>query len=114
MGASGGKVGQSRAAPDPPGTEIGHERVGDDDRPIRLLTVFQEGHEGPAYCEPGAVQRVSELDASGGQPVPQFHPAGLEVAAGRAGADLSVATLARQPDLDVVGLRSAEPHVRRA
>jgi hypothetical protein len=44
----------------------------------------------------------------------RVHPPRLEVAADRAGRDLAVGVLARQPDLDVVGLPRAEAHVAGA
>ncbi len=47
------------------------------------------------------------------RPVAGLHTPGLEVAAHRTGRNLAIRVLARQPDLDIVGLSGPEPHVAR-
>ena len=73
-------------------------------------TADQRAADGDA----GAVERVDEPRALAlGRPVARVHPPRLEVAADRAGGDLAVAVLPRQPDLDVEGLAAWQSPCRR-
>ena len=46
--------------------------------------------------------------------VARVHSARLKIAADGNGGDLAIAVLARQPDLDVIGLLRGKPHVAGA
>ena len=92
-----------------------HERAQrrrDHHRAVLLLVVLEDRDQGAAHRQAGAVQRVHELGLAGAlRPVLDVGAAGLERLAVRARRDLAVGLLARQPDLDVVGLGGLEAHV---
>src|SRR6185503_4799844 len=88
---------------------------GNGDGSVRLLVILQDRDQGAADREPGAVERVAELRlAAGGGPELEVEPAGLEGLAVRAGRDLAILPLPRQPDLEVVALGRREAGVARA
>ena len=94
---------------------VGTERRWDRDGAVPFLVVLQDRDQRTPDGEARSIQRVDV-----------FHLAGslrteLDVGAARlerhrvaAGRDLAVGLLARQPDLDVVGLRGGESHVAGA
>ena len=91
---------------------IGLQHVGDADGAVRLLIILQDGDQRAADGDARAVQRMDEAGVLGAlRAVARIHAAGLEVAAHRAGGNLAIGPLPRQPDLDVVGLLRGEAHV---
>src|SRR5579862_1609335 len=95
--------------------QIPVQGLGYGDAAALVLVVLHQRHQGAANGEAGAVQGVDEArPLLTGFPAAGVHPPGLEVSAVRAGADLAVHALARQPDLDVVGLARREAHVAGA
>src|SRR5690348_11854264 len=91
------------------------QRCGNGDRSILLLIVLEDGDQGAPDREARAVQRVNEARALLARLAPaRLHAPRLELAAVRAARDLAIGILARQPDLDVVGLLRREAHVAGA
>ena len=76
------------------------------------MTVLEDRDQRAADREAGAVEAVEQprLAAVGGT-VAEVRPARLEVAAERAGGDLPVRLLSREPDLEVVGLGGGEAEI---
>src|SRR6185369_11976043 len=99
---------------------VGPQHLGDGHRAILVLVVLQHRDQGAADGEARAVERVHEarsplstIWALAG-PEARVHAARLVVAAVGAARDLAIAALARQPDLDVVGLARGRAHVATA
>src|SRR3990170_4064131 len=58
---------------------VGPHRVGDDDRPVLLLIVLEDGNQRPADGQPRAVQCVDELRPAGAaRPEPDARPPRLK------------------------------------
>jgi hypothetical protein len=95
-------------------SEIRSENIGDDDRTVRLLVVFEDCDEGPTNGETGAVQGVRETRfAAAGRPVANAGTASLKIAAVRTRRNLAVAALPRQPNFQIERLRGREPKIAR-
>ena len=82
--------------------------------PVLVLVILENGNERAADGEAGAVQRVQRLGLALFVPEARVHAARLERLEIGAGGNFAVGALARQPDLDVVGLGSGETHVAGA
>mmetsp|Transcript_1075 Transcript_1075/g.1642 ORF Transcript_1075/g.1642 Transcript_1075/m.1642 type:complete len:501 (-) Transcript_1075:722-2224(-) len=93
---------------------VGAQHLRHRDAAIGVLVVLQHGHQRAAHGQAGAVQRVHQFVLAQGVLEARLHAAGLEGAHVRAGADLAVGVLRRQPDLQVIGLDRAKAHVARA
>ncbi len=96
-------------------SHIGAERRRHDDAPVRLLVVFQNREQRPAYCEAGSVQGMDELCLGvlliSLCPIPDIGATSLkslEVATGR---DFSIVLLRGEPDFNVVGLGRRKSHI---
>src|SRR5207237_7857325 len=77
--------------------------------------VRRRGDGGAPYEEAGAVQRVPDLRPATALGLEaDVDAAAAEVGVGRAGRDLAVLSLSRQPDLEVVALGGAEADVAGA
>src|SRR5688572_21107534 len=73
-------------------TEVGPQRLGDQDRPVRLLMRLDDGGQRPRQREPRAVQRVDELGLGAHlRSMADRHAAGLVVAEVADAADLEPA-----------------------
>src|SRR5947208_9153933 len=82
---------------------------------VGVLVVLQHGDDGAADGEAGAVQGVAEVRlATALRLEADVDAATAEVGVVRAGRDLAVLALSRQPDLEVVALGGAEADVARA
>ena len=93
---------------------VGDQRVRDADGAVGLLVVFKDGEVGAADGEAAAVEGVEELGFLGsGSSEADVGAAGLEGFEVRAGGDLAVEALAREPDFEVVGLRPMRSPGRR-
>src|SRR5579883_1079432 len=96
-------------------SHIGPQRLGHGNGAVLPLIIFEDGDQRAPDSEPRSVERVHEA-----RPLPvlrpeaRLHAPRLEVAAIGAARDLAVGSLARQPDLDVVGLARGEPHIAGA
>ena len=85
------------------------------DASLLVLEVLHHRDERAADGDARAIQRVDVARALlPGLAAAGVHAPRLEVAAVRAGRDLAIRALPRQPDLDVVGLARGEAHVARA
>src|SRR5262245_18614705 len=94
---------------------VGTQRGGNGDRSILLLIVLEDGDQGAPDREARAVQGVHEARALLARlAAARLNAPRLELAAIRATGDLAIGVLARQPDLDVVGLLRREAHVAGA
>ena len=94
---------------------VGLQRVRHRDRAVCLLVVLHHRDQRAADRDAGAVERVDEArDLAVLAAIARVHAPRLEVAADRAGRNLAVHVLARQPDLDVVGLLRGKAHVAGA
>src|SRR5947208_444019 len=74
------------------------------DGTIAVLVIFEHRDERAPDGNARTIQRVNEprvLRAL--RPVTRIHSPRLEIAANRAGRNFTIAILARQPDLDVIG-----------
>src|SRR6185312_21974 len=99
---------------------VGPQRLRDRHRAVLVLVVLQDRDQRAADREARAVQRVHEARAPLPTirallgPVTRIHAPQLVVAAVGAARDLAIAALARQPDLDVIGLARGRAHVAAA
>src|SRR5688572_8759830 len=85
---------------------VGFQRFRNKDRPIRLLIVLDYRNPGAADGQPRAIQRVRELDLAGTvRAIANRRAACLERFGVRAGRDLAIRLLTREPHFDVVRLR---------
>src|SRR5258708_2837010 len=94
---------------------VGHEDVWNFDGAVGLLVVFEDCEIGAAYGEAAAVEGVEEfalLCARG--TIADVGAASLEGFEVRAGGDLAVEVLAREPDFEVVSFGGREAHVAGA
>ena len=93
----------------------GRSAAGIDDRAVLLLIVLENRDQRAADGEARSVQRVHELRLAGAAGAElDVRAARLERLGVAAGRDLAIRLLARQPHLDVVGLRRREAHVAGA
>src|SRR5712691_4197645 len=91
---------------------IGPQRLGDRDRAVMALEVLEDRDHRAAKREAGAVEGMHRARALAScRPVARLHALGLERAAIRAARNLAVGVLAREPDLDIVGLARGESHI---
>src|ERR1043165_9187222 len=97
-----------------PPAHVALQHVGHRDAPALLLVGLHHGDQGAADRDARAVERVHEARAPALRAAARIHAPRLEVAAVRAGRDLAVGPLPRQPHLDVVGLLRREAHVAGA
>src|ERR1700722_10962203 len=93
---------------------VRHQRVRHRDRPVTLLVGLHHGDQRAADRDARAVQCVHVANAAVLGAHARVHAARLELAAHRAGRNLAKHVLARQPDLDVVGLLRRKAHVAGA
>ena len=96
-------------------SHIGPQRVGNRDASVGFLIVLEHRDQRPADGDTRAVERMDEagrLLARG--TVARVHAPCLEVAADRAARNLAIGLLARQPDLDVIGLAGPRTPCRRS
>src|SRR6185437_11451828 len=99
---------------------VGTQRLGNRHRAVLVLVVLQDRDQRAADREARAVQRVHEARAPLPAirallgPITRIHAARLVIAAVGAARDLAVASLPRQPDLDVEGLARGRAHVAAA
>lgn len=89
------------------------------DAPIRLLVVFEDGHERAADGKPGSVESMDPLCFRILLPdcafiISNTGPPGLKSFKVAAGGDLPIVFLERKPDFDVVCLCRGEPHIAGA
>src|SRR5689334_14370212 len=85
------------------------QRLRDLDRAVGPLVVLEDRHDGASDGKARSVQRVHELGLLAFAAAEADRSAArLEVAVVRARGDLLVRVLARQPDLEVVGLGRRE------
>ena len=102
-------------ADDPVDSHVRAKDLGHQHRAVLLLVVLEDGDGGAAHGQAAAVQGVDEARlALLVRPVADARPPGLVVGAVGAGGDLTVAVLAGQPHLDVVGLGRVRTHVAGA
>src|SRR5215475_1493907 len=94
---------------------IALQHVGHRDRAALLLIRLHHSDERAADSDPRAVEgvHVPHCPAALGA-VARVHAPGLKLAAQRAGGNLAIGVLPRQPYLDVVGFLRGEPHVAGA
>ncbi len=86
--------------------------IGDQDRAICLLIIFDHSDPSAADGEAGAVQRVNEITLSAALGLVAYAgTARLKGFAVRAGRDFSKFIARGQPDFEVVGLRGGKTHV---
>src|SRR5262245_35395521 len=106
----------SSRGPDPlKPAHVRSERRRDRHGPIGFLVVFHNRDQRATHGEPRAVERVAEAGPSTARRlIADLRASRLEGAAVRAGGDLAVPALPRQPDLDIVALRRLEAHVAGA
>src|SRR5690348_14260255 len=78
---------------------VGLERIRHRDRAVALLIGLHHGDERAAHRDAGAVERVHVAHGTIFGTETRVHAARLEVAAHRAGRDLAIHLLPRQPDL---------------
>lgn len=94
---------------------VGTQNLGDRDGAVSVLVVLQNGCHGTAGRQTGTVEGVQiarTLEVLG-VAILDVGATGLEVTTVGAGADLLVGVVARQPDLDVVGLTGQRSPGRR-
>src|SRR4051812_13178478 len=91
--------------------QIRPQRRGNHHRAVRLLVVLEDGDQRAPDGEAGAVERVRESGLAALGAVADVGATRLEVLAVAARGDLAIRLLARQPDLEVVGLRRREADV---
>src|SRR5688572_854326 len=94
--------------------EIRTKRFGDEHAAIRLLMSFDQCDKQPCERRAAAVEDVRKLVFASFALKLQIHPSRLEVLAIRAARYFQILTLARRPDLDIVGQRARESHVASA
>ena len=96
-------------------SHIRTQHLRDQHRPIRLLIVFQNGHECAADGQPGPIEGMDKLCFRILLPdctlISNTGPPGLKSFKVAAGGYLSIVILERKPDFDVVGLRRGKPHI---
>src|SRR5216684_4922938 len=80
-------------------------------RPILILVVLEDGHDSAADGQAGTVEGVNVARLLLRCAVADVGAPGLEVEEVRAGADLAIGLLPRQPHFQVVGLGRGEAHV---
>ena len=96
---------------------IGPQGLGNEDRAVGLLVVFEDREPGAAHGQAAAVERVHKLGLGLRPPARPVADVGaprlkgVEVGAGR---DFAVEILSRQPDFEVVGLGGGEAGVAGA
>lgn len=75
------------------------------DGAVPLLVILQHSHQGPAHRKTGSIQGVDQLGSACSLSLePDARPPGLEVLKVAAGRNLPVELLAREPDLQIIGL----------
>ena len=114
----------TRAIPENPGRPVsldslepgvGVERLRELDTAVRLLVVLEERRHDAGKGQAAPVERVNELGLSLGLwPVPDLHPARLEIFEVRDRRNLQPPVLRRAPHLEVVLLGLRKAHVSRA
>src|SRR3546814_18004240 len=72
---------------------------------LLALAILDHGHQRPSDRKAGAIERVHEAcPLLAGRAATGVHTPRLEIAAVGNGADLAIAPLSRQPDLQIIGL----------
>src|SRR5689334_9056539 len=95
--------------------DVRTKRGRDDHRAISLLVLLEDRNQRATNREARAVERVDRTRSlAGRRPVADLGAPRLEVLVVRARGDLAERALAREPDLDVVGLGRAEAEVAGA
>src|SRR6266540_7365884 len=89
--------------------------LGDEYAAVSLLIVLDDGHPRPAHGQPAAIERVHELAALAAfGSIADVGPPCLEALKVGTRGDLAEESLARQPDLEVIGFGRAESQVSGA
>src|SRR5215831_1444375 len=105
-------IGSVSAADDLVAAQVRPQRLRNRDRPILALIVLEHRDQRAADREPRPVERVQWLWLARLRVAPtRLHAPRLKRLAVAARRDLSILVLARQPDLDVVGLSRGETDV---
>src|SRR3954471_24139422 len=95
-------------------THISLQHIRDRDAAALLLIGLHHGDQRTADRNTRAVERMHKARRAAFRPAARIHAPRLEVAAVRAGGNLAVHALPRQPHLDVIGLLRREAHVAGA
>src|SRR5205807_6346710 len=90
--------------------QVRPQRLRHHHRAVLLLVILHDRDPCPAHRQTAPVERVLQLRLLAAA-VPDPCPARLERLEVRAGGNLLISVLPRQPDLDIVSLRRRESHV---
>src|SRR5271165_2305165 len=94
------------------GTDVKTQRFGNDHAAIRLLIILDDRNPGASDGEAAAIQGMHEFALSRAfRAITNVGTPSLKRLEVRARRYLTVESLARQPDFDVVGFRGREPQV---
>src|ERR1700684_3759628 len=93
---------------------IGSQDLRNDDRPVNLLIILDQGQPGAAHRKAGAVQRVHEFALATLGLESNAASSRLKGFAIRAGRNFAELIGRWQPDFNIVSLAGGETHVARA